>query len=105
MAAVAVAEVAVVDLEVVAVPAASYRDGFHSSWAVVVLAASGAAAVADDVVAAVAAVDYNAIAAVGAGHTAYHPVPLATNHSSLVPILWKRVAASFEKGTIVRLVE
>lgn len=79
-----VAEVAVVDLGVVAGPVASYQDDCHSSLAV---AASGAAAVADDVVvAAVAAVDYNAIAAADADHTVYHPVPVTANHSSLVRI-------------------
>lgn len=68
---------------------ASFPDDCHSSLAAVGFAASGAAAAAveaeDVVVAAVAAVD-NAFAAGDEGHTASHPVPLAVNHSSLVPI-------------------
>lgn len=86
----AVAEVAVVDFGVAAGPAASCQDDSRFSLAVAGFAASGAAAaavVADGVVeAAVAAVDYNATAAAGEGHTACHPVPVAANHSSLVPI-------------------
>lgn len=84
----AVAEVAVVDLGVAAGPAASCQDDCRFSLAVAGFAASGAAAAVADgvVVAAVAAVDYNATAAADEGHTACHPVPVAANHSSLVPI-------------------